>query len=136
MTLAITALTRKTAILHLIRQCHAEQPGTPVLLTVLMVAWTQLGLRGDDLSTGLNEMLEDGSLRLDPDHKNPSVALSESGKAWMDGPGANPQLRMEQERILRSVRQRADGLPPQAAAPGQVPRWQIVDRRVRFDRAD
>jgi hypothetical protein len=133
MTLAITALTRKTAILQLIRQCHAERPGTPVLLTVLMVAWTQMGLRGDDLSTGLNEMLEDGSLGLDPDHKNPSVAVTERGKAWMDGVGADPQLRMEQERILRSVRQRAENRAPQAVAPGQVPRWQIVDRRVRFD---
>jgi len=115
MTLAITALTRKTAILQLIRQCHAERPGTPVLLTVLMVAWTQMGLRGD------------------PDHKNPSVALSESGKAWMDGVGADPHLRMEQERILRSVRQRVEARPEQAMAPGQVPRWHIVDRRVRFD---
>ena len=133
MTLAITALTRKTAILQLIRQCHADRPGAPVLLTVLMVGWTQMGLRGDDLSTGLNEMLEDGSLALDPDHKNPSVALTERGKAWIDGAGANPQLRLEQERILRSVKLRTEARPPQPMAPGQVPRWHVVDRRVRFD---
>ena len=134
MTQAITALTRKTAIFHLIRQCHADQVGAPVLLTVLMVAWTQLGLRGDDLSTGLNEMLEDGSLHLNADPRNPSVALTASGKAWMDGVGVDPQLRLEQERILRSVRQRVEFAPPPApAAPGQVPRWHIVDRRVRFD---
>jgi len=128
MTLAITAATRKTAIFHLIRQCHADQVGAPVLLTVLMVAWTQLGLRGNDLSTGLNEMLDDGSLSLNPDHKNPAVALTANGKAWMQGHDADPQLRMEQERILRLVRQRAEAL-----APGQVPRWQVVDRRLRFD---
>ena len=133
MSVVITALTRKVAILHLIQQCHADRVGAPVLLTVLMVAWTQMGLRGDDLSTGLNEMLEDGSLGLDPDHKNPSISLTAAGKAWMEGEGANPQLRMEQERILRSVRQRAEGRPPQTEAPGQVPRWQIIDRRVRFD---
>ena len=132
MTLAITALTRKTAILQLIRQCHADSPGVPVLLTVLMVGWTQMGLRGDDLSTGLNEMLEDGSLALDPEHKNPSVSLTERGKAWTEGAGRDPQLHLEQERILRSVKLRTEGRP-QPATPGQVPRWQIVDRRVRFE---
>ena len=135
MTQAITALTRKTAILHLIRQCHADQVGAPVLLTVLMVAWTQLGLRGDDLSTGLNEMLEEGSLSLSADPRNPSVAVTGSGKAWMDGVGVDPQLRLEQERVLRSVRLRVESAPPapQPATTGQVPRWHIVDRRVRFD---
>lgn len=133
MALAITALTRKTAILHLIRQCRADQVGAPVLLTVLMVAWTQMGLRGDDLSTGLNEMLEDGSLALDPDHKSPSVSLTAEGKVWMDGVGMDPQQRLEQDRILHAVKRRAEANPPPAPAPGQVPRWQIVDRRVRFE---
>lgn len=133
MSIAITAVTRKVAILDLIRQCHADQVGAPVLLTVLMVAWGQLGLRGDDLSTGLNEMLEEGSLSLEPDHRNPSVSLTASGMAWMEGEGVDPALRLEQERILRAVKQRASSRPPASETPGQVPRWQIIDRRLRLD---
>lgn len=133
MTLAITALTRKTAIIGLFRQCHADQVGSSVLLSVLMVAWTGLGLRGEDLSTGLNEMLEEGSLGLNPDHRQPAVMLTASGKAWLDGEGVDPRLLQEQERILRSVHQRAAGRPPEAAQPGREPRWRVVDRRVQLD---
>ncbi len=131
MTLAITALTRKTAILELFRQCRADQPGVAVLLTVLMAAWTQNGLRGEDLSTGLNEMLEDGSLALNPDPRNPTVALTTPGKAWIER--LDPHVRLEQERILRSLRQRVEGKPPEKLAPGQEPRWRIVDRRLQLD---
>lgn len=132
MTLAITALTRKTAIIELFRQCRADREGAPVLLTVLMVAWTDLGLRGEDLSTGLNEMLEEGSLNLNPDHKNPAVVLSASGKAWLDGVGVDPKLKQEQERILRSVKQRASSRAQEPSAPGREPRWRVVDRRVQL----
>jgi hypothetical protein len=128
---AITAATRKTAIVHLIRQCHADRVGEPVLLTALMAAWTLIGLRGEDLSTGLNEMLDDGSLSLIADHKNPAVALTEQGKAWMDGQGVDPQQRREQEWLLQKIQQRA-GSPPPPLAPGQVPRWQIVERRLKL----
>jgi hypothetical protein len=131
MSLNITALTRKVAITDLFRQCHADRPGAPVLLTVLMVAWTQNGLRGEDLSAGLNEMLEDGSLILNPDPKNPSVALSPAGRAWVEQ--LDPQVKLEQERMLRSVRQRMDSRPPEKLAPGQEPRWRIVDRRLQLD---
>ena len=131
MTIAITALTRKTAIMRLFRQCRADQAGSQVLLTVLMTAWTQLGLRGEDLSTGLNEMLEDGSLSLNTDPRSPAVALTASGKAWLDGVGVNPQQMLEQERILREVQQRASQRLPDK--PGQEPRWRIVDRRVQLD---
>jgi hypothetical protein len=131
MTPAITALTRKVAILDLFRQCHADRAGAPVLLTVLMVAWNENGLRADDLSNGLNEMLEDGSLGLDPDPKTPSVSLTPAGKSWADQ--LDPQLRQEQERILRSVRLRVANRPPEKLAPGQEPRWRIVDRRVHLD---
>src|ERR1700757_3615782 len=102
MNIDITALTRKTAIIELFRQCHADQEGASVLLTVLMVAWTDLGLRADDLSTGLNEMLEEGTLSLNADAKNPAVVLSPSGKAWLDGVGVDQRQKQEQERILRS----------------------------------
>jgi hypothetical protein len=133
MNLEITALTRKTAIMEIVRQCRAGEVGSPVLLTVLMVAWTQLGLRDNDLSTGLNEMLDDGSLALDQDHNNPSVALTAAGKAWLDGTGVDPRLRAEQERILRTVRQRMESRPQEKLAPGQEPRWRIIDRRVSLD---
>lgn len=131
MTLNITALTRKVAILDLFRQCRADRPGAPVLLTVLMAAWTQSGLRGDDLSNGLNEMLEDGSVGLNSDPKNPSVALTEAGRAWIDE--LDPQTKMEQDRMLRTLRQRAENRPPEKLAPGQEPRWRIVDRRLQLD---
>lgn len=133
MNLEITALTRKTAIMEIVRQCRAGEVGSPVLLTVLMVAWTQLGLRDSDLSTGLNEMLDDGSLVLDQDQQNPSVALTAAGKAWADGVGVDPRARAEQERILRAARQRTDNKPPEKLAPGQEPRWRIIDRRVSLD---
>ncbi len=132
MPFEITAATRKTAIFHVMRQCHADQVGQPVLLTVLMVGWTQLGLRGDDLSDGLNELLDDGSLGLNADPRSPAVLLTATGKAWMDGRGVDPHLRMEQDRILRSLQQRVGAAPQQELAPGQVPRWQIVDRRLRL----
>ena len=132
MTLAITALTRKTAIIGLFRQCRADEEGASVLLSVLMVAWTQLGLRGDDLSTGLNEMLDEGSLTLNPDPRNPAAVLSARGKAWLDGVGVDPRARQEQERILRSVQQRAAGRPPETVQPGREPRWLVVDRRVQL----
>ena len=131
MTLAITALTRKIAILELFRQCRADRPGAPVLLTVLMTAWTESGLRGEDLSTGLNEMLEDGSAGLNPDPKNPSVALTAAGKAWIEQ--LDPHVKMDQDRILRSLRQRVEGKLPEKLAPGQEPRWRIVDRRLQLD---
>jgi hypothetical protein len=131
MTIAITALTRKTAIMRLFRHCGAGREGAPVLLTVLMTAWTQLGLRGEDLSTGLNEMLEDASLALSMDPKNPSVSLTAAGKAWFDGVGVDPRQRLEQERILAEVQQRAGKRPPEI--PGQEPRWRIVDRRLQLD---
>jgi hypothetical protein len=131
MSLEITPLTRKTAIMDIVRQCRADQVGSPVLLSVLMVAWTQLGLRDNDLSNGLNEMLEDGSLSLNPDHLNPAVALTDSGKAWLDQ--LDPRVRLEQERILRTVRQRMDSRPAEKLAPGQEPRWRIIDRRLRLD---
>jgi len=131
MTLAVTALTRKLAILDLFRQCHADRAGAPVLLTVLMVAWTENGLRADDLSTGLNEMLEDGSLGLNSDPKHPSVALTPDGKSWAEQ--LDPTLRQEQERILRSIRLRVANKPPEKLAPGQEPRWRIVDRRLHLD---
>lgn len=131
MSLVITALTRRLAILDLFRQCHADQAGQPVLLTVLMVAWGDLGLRGDDLSTGLNEMLEDGSLSLNADPKNPSVTLSAEGRGWLER--LDPQERQEQERILRAVRQRAQNKPPEKLAPGQEPRWRIIDRRLQLE---
>jgi hypothetical protein len=131
MTLTITALTRKLAITELFRQCRADEVGDPVLLTVLMVAWTDSGLRGDDLSTGLNEMLEDGSLSLHADPKNPSVAFTADGKAWLEQ--LDPQVKLEQERVLRTVRQRAQNKPPEKLAPGQEPRWRINDRRLHLD---
>ncbi len=131
MTLVVTALTRKVAILELFRGCHADRAGAPVLLTVLMVAWNESGLRADDLSNGLNEMLEDGSLGLDSDPKHPSVALTAEGRAWAEQ--LDPQIRQEQERILRSLRLRAANKPPEKLAPGQEPRWRIVDRRVLLD---
>lgn len=130
-TLAITALTRKIAIANLFRQCHADRPGAPVLLTVLMVAWTDQGLRGDDLSTGLNEMLEDGSLNLNADPKNPSVAFTAAGKDWVER--LDPQVKLEQERILSVARQRSQNKPAEKLAPGQEPRWRIVDRRIQLD---
>ncbi|MDR3418888.1 MAG: hypothetical protein P4L83_22160 [Nevskia sp.] len=128
--MTITSITRKTAILEIFRQCHADKVGSPVLLNVLMVAWTQLGLRGDDLSNGLNEMLEDGSLMLDPDHRNPSVTLTATGKSWLDGVDVDPQVHAEQERILREARQRVENKPPEQKGGQQ--RWHIVDRRVRL----
>lgn len=131
MNLEITALTRKTAIMEIVRQCHADKVGSPVLLTVLMVAWAQLGLRDSDLSTGLNEMLDDGSLALNQDHQNPSVALTAAGKAWAES--IDPRVRMEQERILRTVQQRMQTRPQEKLAPGQEPRWRIIDRRVSLD---
>jgi hypothetical protein len=130
-TLAVTALTRKVAIADLFRHCRADRAGAPVLLTVLMVAWTDQGLRGDDLSTGLNEMLEDGSLALNTDPKSPSVALTAQGKAWMDR--LEPQVKQEQERILNAARQRSQVKPAEKLAPGQEPRWRIVDRRVQLE---
>lgn len=133
MNLEITALTRKTAVMEIVRQCRADQVGSPVLLTVLMVAWTQLGLRENDLSTGLNEMLDDGSLSLNQDHQNPSVALTDAGKAWLDGIGIDVRARMEQERILRTAQQRTQNRPQEKLAPGQEPRWRIIDRRVQLD---
>jgi hypothetical protein len=133
MSLEITALTRKTAIMEIIRQCHADKVGSPVLLTVMMVAWTQLGLRDNDLSNGLNEMLDEGSLALDTDPHNPAVALTEAGKAWLDGIGVDPRAKLEQERILRTVRQRLESRPQETLAPGQEPRWRIIDRRLRLD---
>jgi hypothetical protein len=133
MNLEITALTRKTAILEIVRQCHADQVGAPVLLTVLMVAWAQTGLRDSDLSTGLNELLDDGSFSLNQDPHNPSVALTAAGKAWIEGVGVDPRERLEQERILRAARQRADNKPPEKLAPGQEPRWRIIDRRLQLD---
>jgi uncharacterized protein (TIGR03382 family) len=131
MSLEITALTRKTAIVDIFRQCGAGTPGSPVLLTVLMVAWSQLGLRNDDLSTGLNEMLEDGSLSLDADPRNPAVALTENGLNWVRT--LDPKVRLDQERILRSVQQRLQGRPVEKLAPGQEPRWRIIDRRLQID---
>jgi hypothetical protein len=131
MTIAITALTRKTAIVELFRQCHADRVGAPLLLSVLMEGWTENGLRGDDLSTGLNEMLEDGSLSLDADPQNASVALTKEGQAWLGGLDA--QLRQEQEQILRTVRQRAENRPSDKLAPGQEPRWRMVDRRLHLE---
>lgn len=131
MPLNITALTRKVAITDLFRQCHADRAGAPVLLTVLMAAWTQSGLRGEDLSTGLNEMLEDGSVGLNPDPKTPSVALTAAGKAWVDQ--LDPRVKLEQERMLHTVRQRTESKPQEKLAPGQEPRWRIVDRRLQLD---
>lgn len=133
MNLEITALTRKTAIMEIVRQCHADQVGAPVLLTVLMVAWSQQGLRDSDLSTGLNEMLDDGSFSLNQDPQNPSVALTAAGKAWLDGAGVDPRERLEQERILRAVRQRVQDKPQERLVPGQEPRWHIIDRRLRLE---
>jgi hypothetical protein len=131
MTGIITSITRKVAIVDLFRQCHADQPGDPVLLTVLMVAWTDSGLRGDDLSTGLNEMLEDGSLNLNPDPKNPSVALTAEGRDWINQ--LDPRAKQEQDRVLQSVRQRVQNRPPEKLAPGQEPRWRIIDRRLKIE---
>ncbi|HZR37834.1 MAG TPA: hypothetical protein VFA75_20850 [Nevskia sp.] len=131
MTLNITDLTRKVAILDLFRQCHADRAGAPVLLTVLMVAWNESGLRADDLSVGLNEMLEAGTVSLDADPKSPSVALTPAGMAWIDQ--LDPHVRQEQERILRSLRLRAANKPPEKLTPGQEPRWRIIDRRLQLD---
>jgi hypothetical protein len=131
MKLAITPLTRKIAIANLFRHCHADQAGSPVLLTVLMVAWANEGLRGDDLSNGLNEMLEDGSLSLDTDPRSPSVAFTKAGRDWLER--LDPQLKLEQERILNTARQRSQGKPMEKLAPGQEPRWRIVDRRIQLD---
>jgi hypothetical protein len=133
MNLEITALTRKTAILEIVRQCHADKVGAPVLLTVLMVAWAQTGLRDGDLSNGLNELLDDGSLTLDQDPQNPSVALTAAGKTWLEGEGIDPRERLEQERILRAARQRVEDKPQEKLAPGQEPRWRIIDRRIQLD---
>ena len=133
MNLEITALTRKTAILEIVRQCHADKVGAPVLLTVLMVAWAQTGLRDSDLSNGLNELLDDGSLALDQDPQNPSVALTAAGKTWLEGEGVDPRERLEQERILRAARQRVEDKPQEKLAPGQEPRWRIIDRRIQLD---
>ena len=159
MTIAITALTRKTAIMRLFRQCRADQAGSQVLLTVLMTAWTQLGLPHFQINpdrripalaiAALNSQnpgvsqLAVALFAANPPlpgivlqntfgiHQSEVDSLTASGKAWLDGVGVNPQQMLEQERILREVQQRASQRLPDK--PGQEPRWRIVDRRVQLD---
>lgn len=130
--LPVTALTRKTAITEIFRQSHADPPHAQMLLTELMAAWPQTGLRAADLAAGLNEMLEEDSLRL-ARHHPAAVALSESGRRWLDGADVDPRSHAEQLAILRAARQRQEDQPPEDAEPGHVPQWRVVDRRVSID---
>lgn len=123
--LTITALTRKTAILEIFSRCEQDQIGSSMLLTELMQAWPETGLRADDLAACLNEMLAEGSLRLDFRHYDSAVFLTESGKAWLDGIGVETALLAEQQRILAALHQRSKNPPP----PNPEQEWPTIDRR-------
>lgn len=128
--LPITALTRKTAVLEIFRGYWADEVGNRLSLVELMAAWTEVGLRADDLALGLNEMLDDGSLVLDPNYSKPALTLARSGKDWLNGIGVEPKVLAEQKRILALVQERRRTQVPEVVEPGQMPHWRIVDRRV------
>jgi hypothetical protein len=131
--LPITALTRKTAIIEIFRSHWADEVGTRLSLIELMSAWNDVGLRADDLALGLNEMLEDGSLTLDPNYFKPAVTLTRKGKDWLDGVDVDPKVLAEQKQLLALVRERRRTQVPEETKPGEIPHWRIVDRRIRID---
>lgn len=131
--LQITALTRKTAIIEIFRNHWADEVGTRLSLVELIAAWKEVGLRADDLAAGLNEMLEDGSLQLHPNHYKPAVTLTQSGKDWLNGVGVDPRLLAEENRTLALLRERNKKQMPEEIEPGEMPHWRIVDRRIRVE---
>jgi hypothetical protein len=126
MTLSVNAATRRTAIFKIMAELGAMQVGTRLRLTELMAGWTRVGLRADDLSTGLNESFADGTLEFAFDAQESAIWLTAAGKAWAEqaqaerdastGDGANP------EQVLQAAQQRGE-------ASGDKPPTYIRDRR-------
>ncbi|MDR3418889.1 MAG: hypothetical protein P4L83_22165 [Nevskia sp.] len=134
MTLAVTAATRKTAILHIFRDCRVHWASAQIPRSAIMDAWLDVGLRQDDLEAGIDELLQEGSLCLVGSESDSVLRLTAAGEEWLDGPtGIRDSLaRREQNRILRAVRSRMlaraaaakTGKPvvPVAAPPPERPR--------------
>lgn len=115
MPLTVTAAARRIAILRLMAELGGKKAGARVKLTDLMAAWTRVGLRGDDLSVGLNESLADGILEFGADAQNSAVWLTPAGTAWKHDAGARDVEGRTAEQILQLALQRssaATDLPP------------------------
>jgi hypothetical protein len=108
MSLSVTAATRKTAILHIFRDCRSYWANARIPRSAIMDAWVDVGLRQDDLTSGIDELLHEGSLVLVGSRSDSLLSLTAAGEEWLDGPrGFRDSLaRREQNRILREVRSR------------------------------
>jgi hypothetical protein len=133
MSMTVTPITRKVAILQIFREQRADKAGMGLALEALMAVWTRVGLRGDDLSNGLNELIEDGSLSLRPGHLDPMAVLTAEGKLWLDGVGMDQNVLVEQERVLQLFRSRVGDQKNAGQNGGAPQRWRVVDRRVQLD---
>ncbi|MBL6751512.1 MAG: hypothetical protein ISP90_13370 [Nevskia sp.] len=115
MPLTVTAAARRMAILKLMAELGYLEAGARMKLTDLMAAWTRVGLRADDLSTGLNESLEDGILEFSAEAVDSAVWLTPAGKAWKPDPECRDADGRTAEQVLQAALQRSsasDAAPP------------------------
>lgn len=112
MVIEVTAATRKLAILGIFRDVFAAG-APPLRLPQLRAAWNSSGLRGGDLESGLEELVQDGTLTRVEAGDEAAFALTAQGAHWVSGPynvlewlGRRRELRM-----LRRLRQRMGQAP-------------------------
>ena len=133
MNLPVTAATRKTAILHIFSDCRAHWGGT-IPRSAIMDAWTDVGLRNDDLTAGIDELLQEGCLCLVGSADDSVLRLTAAGEEWLEGPhGIRDSLaRREQKRILRAVRAR---MLERTSAAKRAAAAERPERRKRRERS-
>lgn len=122
MRLNVSAATRRTALLKLMIDLRSLRIGVRLPVVELMSVWNTTGLRGDDLSAGLNECLEAGILDFAVAGADPSVALTAAGASWLDSLEARGEIAA-QRPVLESAQQR------RRESVG-VPRIDLYERRL------
>jgi hypothetical protein len=105
MNLTVTASTRRTAILSALADLCFFKVGERLRVTELMSAWMRIPLRGDDLSTGLNECFFDGILDFAVENRESTVSLTHGGKAWIDSAHGRNEFAT-QMRVLAAAQRR------------------------------
>lgn len=111
MNLTVTPATRRTAIFKIMADLRFLRVGARLRVTDLMTAWITIGLRGDDLATGLNESFADGILEFAGDGKEATVSLTQVGKVWLESAEAKIDISAQRDTLTvahERVAQKAD----------------------------
>ena len=114
MPVLMESSTRAAAVLKIYRD-QARRPGDALAEAELRAAWTQTGLRRQDLEVALRELADGGLLHQSGDAASPSYQLTAEGAELLAHPRADVLTRVVDWWFLELARRRPAGGSPDGA---------------------